>query len=179
MRRATKRWRRVTGGMIAVLGLAACSAGRRVPTHPALLPAPDVVVGACADPARDGVLGATPRLARYDRDLDGDGRAEVVTADLGLCTAEGNCHWNLFSRPGRDPCARYLGTIAGAAMDRLAERGERGFSDVRSWWRFGGGRVLLQEYRFRHGGYRLVEALLCRPAQDGADARLQCAPESQ
>jgi hypothetical protein len=45
-------------------------------------------------------------------------------------------------------------------------------ADVRGYWNLHGGRFLLQSYRFLHGGYRIVEALLCKRE---ADDRLECA----
>jgi hypothetical protein len=114
--------------------------------------------------------------------LNGDGADEIVVADMALCSAAGNCYWNVFvpalprgaGGSTATPCTRYAGTLAGVAMDRLAERGEHGFVDLRAWWRFGaGGRLLMQQYRFRHGGYRVVDALLCRRQSDD---RIACAP---
>ena len=53
-----------------------------------------------------------------------------------------------------------VGTIAGAAMETLSESGDRGFRSVRAWWNLtGGGRLLMEEYRYRHGGYRVVDAV--------------------
>ena len=113
----------------------------------------------CADPQRAGVMGKRPRIARADRDLDGDDRPEVVVADRAMCTAHGNCYWNLYSRDRSAGCQRYLGTIAASVIDRLARRGDEGFHDLRGWWQLSAeSRVLLQEYRYRHGGYRVVEA---------------------
>lgn len=139
-------------------------------------PRPSTVsVGACADPARDGVLGNAPKLRRANKDLDGDKVEETVVADTKLCSAEGNCYWNIFTDDDRSGCQRYLGTVAAAAIDRLAQRGEDGFFDLRGWWRFSAGRrMLLQEYRFRQGGYRVEDALVCR---EQGDDRLLCATE--
>jgi hypothetical protein len=132
-------------------------------------------VGQCADPQRGGVIGAHPRLSRADRDLDGDDRPEVVVADRNMCTAHGNCYWNLYSQDRSAGCQRYLGTIAASVIDRLSRRGDDGFHDLRGWWQLtADSRVLLQEYRYRHGGYRVVDALVCR--QEGDD-RLLCASE--
>jgi hypothetical protein len=115
-------------------------------------------------------MSKSPTPWRADRDLDGDRTLEIVVADRTLCTAQGNCHWNLFRREG--DCQRYLGTISAAAIQRTPQRGEDGFFGLRTWWHFtGGGRMLMQEYAFRRGGYRLIEALLCR--QEGDD-RVLC-----
>lgn len=149
----------------------ACGGRRPAPQGPA--PASSVRVGDCADPGRDGVLGAAPALERADRDLNGDGAPEAVAVDRNLCSEQGNCHWNVFSRQGSG-CFRYLGTISAAAIEPLEDRGERGFFDLRGWWRFKGGqRALVQEYRFRRGGYHIVEAMVCREIDD----RLLCAEE--
>lgn len=158
--------------VLAVLALGAC--GRR---HPVTAPgqplpvAPALPDGACADPERDGVVSERPALKRADQDLDGDRTPEVVVADRALCTAEGNCHWNLFRR--QDGCYRYLGTVAAARMQRVPRRGEDGLFGLRTWWNLtGDGRLLLQEYGYRRGGYRVVEVLLCRQADDD---RVLCA----
>jgi hypothetical protein len=165
------------GTALAALLLSACGS-RAATSPPPLVPTATREPGACADPARDGVLGTAPRLERADRDLDGDGALEVVTVDRGKCSG-GNCYWNVFvADPGAAGCTRYAGTLAGAALEVLERRGERRFADVRAWWRLGGERggerVLLQEYRFRLGAYQLVDALLCRRQ---GDDRLACAPE--
>ena len=44
--------------------------------------------------------------------------------------------------------------------------------DVRSYWHLHGDRVLVQSYRFARGGYRLVDALVCKRA---GDDKLECA----
>jgi hypothetical protein len=168
---------RAWAGFAALLALAGCRSAVREVTRPSL-PAPNREVGACADPARDGVVGTTPRLERFeDRDLDGDGTPELVVVDRSQCSEEGNCHWNLFAADGAAGCARYLGTIAGVGMQPLALSGDRGFRDVRAWWRLGRSeRMLLERYRFRHGGYRVIEALLCRRVEGRAVA---CDPASR
>ena len=154
---------------LAVL-LTACTA--RQVGRPIKVPAAQL--GVCGEPGQAGVLSARPELRRADRDLDGDGAVELVAADRTLCR-DGNCYWNLFSGTTEAGCRRYLGTVAGAAIDRLGRRGENGFHDLRGWWRLAGGtRQLLQEYRFRNGGYRIAEAMVCR--QEGDD-RLTCARE--
>lgn len=134
--------------------------------EPRLLPVSgDVRVGECADPAAQGVFGDAPALQHADRDLDGDGIDEVVVADRNLCTADSNCHWNIYRTQGE--CHRYVGTISAASIQRLARRGEAGFFGLRGWWNLTGGRrMLMQEFAFQRGGYRLVDALLCRHVED-------------
>jgi hypothetical protein len=154
---------------VAAASLAAC-------THPHGVAAPTappatVAVGSCAQPGRDGVMSATPRLDRADRDLDGDGRPEAIVVDRTLCTADGNCHWNVFSASG-GACARYLGTFDGAALEPLPTKGDDNMRDVRAYWKQSGGRLLLQSYRFRRGGYAITDVLQCKRA---ADDRLECA----
>jgi hypothetical protein len=139
---------------------------------PTARPASTVQVGDCADPGRDGVIGANPALRHADRDLDGDAAPEVVVADRTLCTREGNCHWNVFVGNGEGGCRRYAGTIDAASIESLPGRGEAGYADLRGFWQLtGGGRFLVQEYRFRRGGYQVVDALLCRQEQDD---RVRC-----
>jgi hypothetical protein len=139
------------------------------------MPVPTVQIGDCADPERDGVIGDAPQLRRADRDLNGDEVAEAVVADRTMCTEEGNCHWNVFVGDGADGCSRYAGTIAAAAIESLQDRGEGGFFALRGWWSFAGGsRMLMQEYQFRHGGYHVRDAVMCR--QVGGD-RLICQPD--
>jgi hypothetical protein len=157
----------------AAVALAAC---HRVapPAAPRPSPAASVQVGACASPGHDGVLGPHPRLDRADRDLNGDGVREAIVVDRSLCTAEGNCYWNVFVMPptGSSDCARYVGTFEGGALEPLPATGDDNMADVRGYWNLHGGRLLLQSYRFLHGGYRLVDALLCKRAQDDT---LECA----
>ncbi len=159
----------------AALGPLGCGsrAVGRGPARPR--PAATLAAGDCGDPSRDGVLGAEPRIDRADRDLDGDGEAEIVAVDRRLCTADGNCYWNLFSGRARGGCRRYLGTVAATGIEPLDRAGEDGFRDLRGWWKLSGGRrYLLQQYRFQDGSYRIVDALVCR--QEGDD-RLLCADD--
>jgi hypothetical protein len=159
--------------VVLIVALAACHREPR-PTTPRAIPTPSIQVGSCATPGRDGVIGAAPRLERADRDLNGDGTAEAIVVDRALCTAEGNCYWNVFLVPpaGSPDCARYGGTFEGSALEPLPTRGDDNMADVRGYWNLHGGRLLLQSYRFQRGGYRLVEALLCRRADDD---KLDCA----
>jgi hypothetical protein len=162
----------------AVLSLAllAALAGACARTR-AVSPAPVAPngVGECVDPERGGVLSARPDLSRADRDLDGDRQPEVVVADRSMCTAQGNCYWNVYARDAAAGCQRYVGTVAASVIDRLSRRGDDGFHDLRGWWRLSSdSRVLLQEYHYRHGGYRVVDAMVCR--QEGDD-RLHCASD--
>jgi hypothetical protein len=157
----------------ALLALGACHREAR-PTTPRPVPTPSVQVGSCATPGRDGVISAAPRLDRADRDLNGDGVAEAVVVDRALCTAEGNCYWNVFLMPaaGSSECPRYAGTFEGGALEPLTTKGDENMADVRGYWNLHGGRLLLQSYRFVHGGYRLVDALLCKRSRDD---KLDCA----
>lgn len=159
----------VIGGVM----LGACHREPR-PTTPRAVPRPGVAVGVCATPGRDGVMSAAPRLDRADRDLNGDGAAEAIVVDRALCTAEGNCYWNVFVLPpaGSSECPRYAGTFEGGALEPLTAKGDDNMADVRGYWNLHGGRLLLQSYRFQHGGYRLVEALLCKRSGDDT---LDCA----
>jgi hypothetical protein len=159
-----------------VLGLvlaAACT--KKGPTTPTTIRVPTASVqpGNCAEPERDGVVSETPSVDHADRDLDNDGRAEIIVVDRAKCTADGNCYWNVFRQP-REPgeCARYAGTFAGANLETLASRGEDNMSDVRAYWKQGGGRVLLQSYRYVRDGYRIEDVLQCKRAPDD---RLDCA----
>lgn len=162
--------------ILAVLAVltAACAGSRKrsaVP-QPGLAATSTVALGECGDPNRDGMIGAEIDPRRADRDLDADGVPEIVVADRTLCGAEGNCYWNLFGGDRDRGCRRYLGTIAAMGIELLPERGGDGYRDLRGWWRLAGKRrFLMQRYRFRHGGYRVVEALLCRQKEDD---RLLC-----
>src|SRR4051812_292659 len=100
------------------------------------MPTPSIQVGACGQPGRDGVMGASPKVDRADRDLNGDGVVETIVVDRSLCTPEGNCYWKVFliPRPGTQDCARYAATFAGAAPEPLASKGEDNMSDVRGFW---------------------------------------------
>ena len=155
------------------LALAACGSSRKVVARPRPLPTPTGTVGSCADPQRDGAVSAAPRLERADRDLDGDGRSEIVVTDRARGTDHGNRDWHL-DAPGAAQWARSPVTAPRAALSARADSGDRGFHGLRAWWRLsGGGRLLMEEYRFRHDGYRVVDSLLCRRA--GGD-RIECAP---
>ena len=120
------------------------------------------------------MMSRSPRTDRADRDLDGDGAREPIVVDRALCTGEGNCYWNVFVGPaaGASDCARFAGTFEGGALEPLTTRGDDNMADVRGYWNLHGGRLLLQSYRFMRGGYRLVEALLCKRA---VDDKLDCA----
>jgi hypothetical protein len=151
----------------------ACSRRSASSTTPRQMPTPSVQVGACGEPGRDGVMGNAPRVDHADRDLDGDGRTEAIVVDRSMCTAEGNCYWNVFT-PGREvgACSRYAGTFEGSALETMTARGDDNMADVRSYWNLQGGRLLLQSYRFTRDGYKAVDALLCKRATDD---RLDCA----
>ncbi len=159
--------------VLAVTGAAACSGGAK--RKVTAVPVPTVQVGDCGNPGVDGVMGATPDAVHADKDLDGDGEVEVVIADRGMCTPEGNCYWNVFVPPpagAAEQCQRFAGTLAAVALETTDGRGESGFVDLRGYWRLtGGGRLLLQEYKFRRGGYQVVDAILCRRQ---GDDRLLC-----
>lgn len=160
---------------LALVLVAACG-GRAKPTA-RVVPTPTLQVGQCGEPGRDGVMGKTPRVDRADRDLDGDNISESIVVDRAMCTADGNCYWNVFRAPRESSeCARYVGTFAGAALEPLADKGEDNMRDVRGYWNLQGGRLLLQSYRFVRGGYQLTDALLCKRA---ADDRLECSDEEK
>lgn len=164
----------VRGAPVAIAcAVAACGAPRAAAGPARVVPTPTVQVGACGDPTRDGVIGASPKLDRADRDLNGDGVAEAVVVDRSMCTTDGNCYWNVFLAPprGSQECARYAGTFEAAALEPLGSRGDDNMVDVRGYWNLHGGRLLLQSYRFTRGGYRIVEAVQCRRERDD---RLEC-----
>jgi hypothetical protein len=143
------------------------------------VPIPTVRVGDCAAPERDGVHGDSPRMRRADRDLDGDGTPEAVVADETMCTADGNCYWNVFVRGDDGGCERYAGALAGAVLEPLAAVATNAgaWPPVRAYWNLGGGkRVLVQEYQFRRGGYVLSDTLVCRREPDD---RLQCTEDTR
>jgi hypothetical protein len=154
--------------------LAACVHAAPVEA-PRTKPASTVQLGSCADPSRDGVLGPSPKLERADRDLDGDGVAEVIVTDRAACTAEGNCAWNVFATRAGD-CTRYLGTFVAAALEPLNARGDDNMVDVRGYYNLHGGRMLLEGYHFVRGGYEQTDALVCRRESDD---KLACAEDSR
>ena len=158
--------------IVLLLFVAACGS-RRPPSGPRVIPTPTVQVGACADPTRDGVMSAAPRLDRADRDLNHDGVPEPIVVDRAMCSADGNCYWNVFVAPPArsSECARYAGTFEAAVLEPLGSKGEDRMIDVRGYWNLHGGRLLLQSYRFVRGGYQIVDAVQCRRA---ADDRLEC-----
>ena len=155
------------------LVMVACTHPRPVSPTVRAVPTPSIQVGACGDPGHDGIVSAAPRLEHADRDLDGDGQAELIVVDRAKCSDDGNCYWNVFRR-SRDPgeCARYAGTFAGSALETLPTRGEDNMSDVRAFWKQSGNRMLLQSYRFVRDGYRIEDVLQCKRAPDD---RLDCA----
>jgi hypothetical protein len=119
-------------------------------------------------------MSDAPEVIHADRDLDGDGVDEVVVADRTMCTREGNCFWNVFVPPpegAAESCQRFAGTLAAATLEATGGRGDDNFADLRGYWRLtGGNRLLLHEYEFRRGGYRVRDAILCR--QEGDDQLL-------
>src|SRR5262245_54142843 len=157
-----RRWRAVLAAAAAAAALAAtgaCARTRAVGPQPVSA----ARVGQCVDPERGGMMSRQPSLTRADRDLDGDRRPEVVVADRSLCTSQGNGYGNLYARDRAAGCERYVGTVAASVIDRLTQRGDDGFHDLRGWWQLSSDkRVLLQEYTYRHGGYRVVDAMVCR-----------------
>jgi len=155
--------------IVLVVVLAACHREPRA-TTPRPVPKSAMQVGSCATPGRDGVMSAAPKVERADRDLNGDGAVEPFVVDRTLCTAEGNCYWNVFMVPaGSSDCTRYAGTFEGGALETLATKGDDNMADVRGYWNLHGGRLLLQSYRFLRGGYRIIDALLCKRAGDKLD----------
>jgi hypothetical protein len=158
--------------VLVVLATFACTKSGKT-TTPRDMPMPSVQVGACGRPGVDGVIGKSPKIERWDRDLDGDGVDEYVVVDRAMCSSADNCYWNIFRPPpaGTTECARYAGTFAAAALEPMSAKGEDNMQDIRGYWHLHGGRMLLQSYRFMRGGYQLVDALLCRRA---ADDKLEC-----
>jgi hypothetical protein len=153
-----------------IFAFAACGGKAK----PLKITAANVFIGDCVDPSSGGVLSSSPSLRAAHQDLDGDGTNEKVFADEELCRG-GNCYWNLFSKD--ESCYRYIGTIAGATLEVLDRQADAGFYAIRGWWKLsGGGRQLVQSYRYRGGGYQLSDVLVCR--QTGDD-RLLCAAEEQ
>ena len=155
--------------VVAALALAACG-GKSRPPRSSVVPVPTVAVGDCGRPGTDGVMSDSPEVVHADRDLDGDGVPEVVVADRTMCTPEGNCYWNVFvpaPEGAAEPCQRFAGTVAAVAIEPTAVRGEDRYANLRGYWNLtGDGRMLLQEYSFRRGGYQVVDAILCRREGD-------------
>ncbi len=159
---------RRTGALLPIVLLAACGSRSAAPATPRVVsvPSPTVRVGECGAPERDGVMSETPRPRRGDRDLDGDGRDETLVADEQMCTAEGNCYWNVFLPGDPGACARYAGALAGQALEPQPGATVGALAPVRAYWSLtGGGRMLMHEYQFRRGGYVLTDTLVCRRAE--------------
>lgn len=157
--------------LVAAVALG-CGSQRPAPRapDPTRVPTPQVKIGECATPERDGVMSAAPQRQRHDTDLDGDGQPETVIADRALCDGD-NCYWNVFVVDGAAGCQRFAGALAGATLERgPAAAGQ--FAPVRAYWSLGGDRVLLHDYVFQRGGYQLAEVILCRRR---GDDRLACA----
>ena len=156
---------------LAVVVLAGC--GKKQTGSTLRMPTASIQPGTCAVPEKDGIMSEKPRVDHADRDLDGDGRVELIVVDRAKCDDNNNCFWNVFRQP-REPgeCARYAGTFAGSALETMTTRGEDNMSDVRAYWKQNNGRLLLQSYRFARDGYRIDDVLQCKR---GADDRLDCA----
>lgn len=164
------------GRMLIVLAaVSAVACTRQGPATPTTLRVPTASIqpGNCGVPERDGVMSGSPKIDHADRDLDNDGRIELIVVDRTKCTEDGNCYWNVFRQPREvGECARYAGTFAGANLETLTTRGEDNMSDVRAFWKQSGGRLLLQSYRYVRDGYRIEDVLQCKRAPDD---RLVCA----
>lgn len=162
---------------VLIVAIAACTHSGES-TMPQRVPTTTVRPGECGVPGRDGVMSAAPRVDHADRDLDGDGRPEIIVVDRTKCDSEGNCYWNVFKAGATGECARYLGNFAGAALEPLASKGDENMTDVRAYWRQHGGRMLLEPYRFVRGAYLIDDSnvLQCKRA---ADDRLECADTSR
>lgn len=179
-----RRWMiaALTLPLALTLAMPACGSRRSKTTLPSqALARPALAVGSCGTPAHDGFLNpqsSAVRLERADRDLNGDGQAEIVAVDRSMCDGDGNCHWNIFAEaPSSDVCQRFLGTVAGVTLQVSAtdRPGDQGFVPVRAFWQLGEGRVLVQSYLFSAGGYRVTDALVCNRAAAGAGDTLSCA----
>ena len=158
--------------IVVVSCLCACSGGAKGRLSAGYGP----LVGDCAEPNGQGRVSASPRLVRADRDLDGDGRPEIVVSDQKLCTEDKNCYWNLFATDSTRGCKQFLGTVAGNKIELLATRSPDAYRDIRAWWRFKtGNRYLLQHYRYHRVGYQLQDTLLCSRTAD----RFVCVPEGR
>lgn len=155
---------------IAVCWLASACTQKKTTAAPIGVSPPPI--GECIERLNAaGVVSAEPVFSHADRDLNGDGRSEIVVSDRKMCR-ESNCQWNIFAYDGS--CHRFIGSIAGAAIE-VGPAGDYGYLELRSWWRFRDGRrALLHVYRFGQEGYQLVETLMCH--QRGDDG-IQCASE--
>ena len=78
----------VTLPLALTLTMPACGSRRSNPTLPSqALVRPALAVGSCGTPAHDGLLNPQSnavRLERADRDLNGDGQAEIVAVDRSM-----------------------------------------------------------------------------------------------
>lgn len=160
--------------LVATVLVSACG-GRAQVANPR--PTATITLGSCGEPGRDGIMSSHPKIERADRDLDGDGKREIVVVDRKLCTAEENCYWNVFLPPRDGGCTHYAGTFAAALLELMQSSGDDNMVDVRGYWNLHGGRISLESYRFMRGGYQRIDALICRRARN--DDRLECLDDSR
>ena len=167
-------------GLSGLVLLAGCPGKSRPlaaePPRVTSVPPPTIKVGDCGVPDQDGVVSARPELVHADRDLDGDGRPEAVVADKAMCTALGNCYWNVFLPATDGGCARFAGALAGAFLEPRAPGPGGVPAPVRAYWNLQPPRLLVQDYEFRRGGYLVTDALVCRRE---ADDRLSCTEDGR
>jgi hypothetical protein len=167
-------------GLSVVVWFGCAGPAKKNTTTSKTMPTPAIAVGSCGSPSDDGVVspsGKTAKIERVDRDLNDDGQVELVAVDRAMCDRSGNCHWNVFQAASGDACQKYIGTISGVALQVISDEkaGDQGYRSLRAFWQLSEGRMLVQSYAFRAGGYRLVEAQLC--ARNG-DSTLRCTDES-
>ena len=85
----------------------------------------------CGGRAATACIGTSPKLEHADRDLDGDGVAEVDRRRPRGVHGRGQLHWNVFARPRRPVHALRRDVRGGRA--RAAERARRRQHGGRPW----------------------------------------------
>ena len=161
--------------VLVVLGFIGLGCGQRVQPRATVIRLGPMPVGAC-NPHHMKKSTEGKSYRRGDRDLNGDGRLELIRAERGKCSEGDNCQWEVYTHDSRGECKRFVGMLQGFALEMGKKRGSKDFYNLLGWWRLGGERLLMQEYQFVGEGYLIKRALLCTRESDG---RIRCSPHDE